>query len=259
MTGTNSRGLVIQERDKHLLRELAVMRVIDRELAKCVAGFGSTTRANTRLLRLVRAGLLRRFFQGTTDGGQRALYSLSDKGAKLAEVPYRGLRRKEEATLIADFFVTHQLAINGLYCMVKFQPIPIENTRFMRWETFFQPVDTDKSLIPDGYVEIRASNKDTAAFLEVDLGHESRTVWRKKVESYLRYGTSGDFPKRFHQHQFRTWVVTDSKRRMNSLREVTAAITQKIFRFTTFESIAREGLWSPIWLRPSGTERFRIL
>ena len=36
--------------------ELAVMRVIDREQAKVVAGFGSTTRANARLLKLTRAG-----------------------------------------------------------------------------------------------------------------------------------------------------------------------------------------------------------
>ena len=38
------------------------MRVIDREQAKCIAGFGSTTRVNIRLLALTRAGLLRRFY-----------------------------------------------------------------------------------------------------------------------------------------------------------------------------------------------------
>src|SRR6266487_1550579 len=63
MTGNDKkRGLVVQPRDRKLLEELAVMRVVDREQAKIVAGFGSTTRANTRLLALTRAGLLRRFF-----------------------------------------------------------------------------------------------------------------------------------------------------------------------------------------------------
>ena len=56
MTGNNGKGIVLQERDRHLLKELAVMRVIDREQAKCVAGFGSTTRANNRLLALTRPG-----------------------------------------------------------------------------------------------------------------------------------------------------------------------------------------------------------
>ena len=36
MTG-NNRGLVLQPRDRRLLEELAVMRVVDREQAKTVA------------------------------------------------------------------------------------------------------------------------------------------------------------------------------------------------------------------------------
>jgi len=99
MTGNKRRGLVIQERDKQLLRELAVMRVIDREQARVVAGFGSATRVNTRLLRLTRAGLLRRFYLGTTAGGQKALYALSAKGAQLVNVPLRGPQRRKTKLL----------------------------------------------------------------------------------------------------------------------------------------------------------------
>jgi len=107
MTGIDPHGLVIQERDRRLLRELAIMRIIDREQAKCVAGFGSTTQVNARLLRLTRAGLLRRFFLGTKGGGQKALYTPSASGAKLVDVPFRGLRRRSDEVLIADFFVVH--------------------------------------------------------------------------------------------------------------------------------------------------------
>jgi len=57
------------------------MRIIDQEQAKIVAGFGSTTRANVRLLGLTRAGFLRRFFLGTTAGGTKALYAISRQGA----------------------------------------------------------------------------------------------------------------------------------------------------------------------------------
>ena len=49
MTGTRKQDLVLQERDRHLLAERGRMRPIDRELAKVVAGFHSTTRANTRI------------------------------------------------------------------------------------------------------------------------------------------------------------------------------------------------------------------
>src|ERR1039458_5972221 len=89
----NRHSMIVQPRDLQLLRELSVMRVLDREQAKIVAGFQSTTRANTRLLALTRAGLLRRFFLGS-GGGRKALYALSPKGAQLVGVPYRGLDRK---------------------------------------------------------------------------------------------------------------------------------------------------------------------
>src|SRR5436853_532384 len=116
MTGNNHGGMVIQERDRHLLRELAVMRVVDREQAQMVGGFHSTTRINARLLALVRAGLLRRFFLGTNAGGTKALYALSVKGAQLVGVPARGPQRRKDEMLAADFFIQHQLTVNELYC-----------------------------------------------------------------------------------------------------------------------------------------------
>src|SRR5216684_95442 len=130
------RGMVIQERDRHLLRELAIMRVIDREQAKIVAGFGSTTRANARLLALTRAGLLRRFFLGTTAGGAKALYALSKKGAQLVGVPERGPQRRHDAALVGDFFVEHQLAVNAIYCALKSQSVAQTEITLERWLGF---------------------------------------------------------------------------------------------------------------------------
>src|SRR3984893_13937163 len=124
MIGNNRKGIVIQDRDRQLLRELAIMRLIDREQAKCVAGFRSTRRVNSRLLILTRAGLLRRFFLGTKGGGQKALYALSPTGAKLVDVPFRGPRRAHDEILVADFFVMHQLSINEINCLLKYRPIP---------------------------------------------------------------------------------------------------------------------------------------
>src|SRR6266851_328300 len=125
-------SMVIQERDRHLLREAAVMRVIDREQAKIVAGFGSTTRANARLLALTRAGLLRRFFLGTTAGGAKALYALSAKGALLIDAPLRGPQRRKDETLAADFFVQHQLTVNEMYCALKYGALP-QGVSFRQW------------------------------------------------------------------------------------------------------------------------------
>jgi hypothetical protein len=242
----------MQERDRQLLRELAVMRVIDREQAKCVAGFVSTRRANSRLLQLTQAELLRRFFLGTKGGGQKALYALSRNGAKLVNVPFRGPRRAQDQVLVADFFVTHQLSINQLYCALKFLPIPVADTTFGKWLSFYEPLEGDSRLIPDGYVEIVSPERSLAAFLEVDLGHEGLSVWKSKVETYLRYAVSGEFAKRFGVPQFRVLVLVNSERRMHSLRAATASLTEKIFWFSTIEAVMREGFWSPVWLRSKG-------
>lgn len=246
------RGMVIQERDRHLLRELSVMRVIDREQAKIVAGFGSTTRANARLLALTQAGLLHRFFMGTVAGGAKALYSLSDRAARLVGVPATGPRRREDEAVVADFFVEHQLATNDVYCALKYaKPSPAEIT-FQRWKTFPKRPAPGTRLIPDGYVELGTPSGTVAAFLEVDLGHERLRVWRDKARNYLDLAVTGTFEREYQQSRFRVLVAADSLRRLATIRETVLGATDKLFWFATLESIRREGVFAPVWRRPKG-------
>lgn len=250
----NMAAMVVQERDRKLLRELSVMRVVDREQAKIVAGFGSTTRANTRLLRLTGHGLLRRFFLGTKAGGAKALYTLSEKGARLAEVPYTGIRRAKDEAVVADFFVQHQLAINEVYCRLKFGHRSHGDVSVGRWLSFRQPVTAGVPLIPDGYAEIKSSTGLLAAFIEVDLGHERLKVWKAKVEHYLQLAHAGRFQREFGPSRFRVLVVAHTSRRMHSLRTLVGGITEKIFWFSNLEAIRGDGICAPIWLRPRGDE-----
>ena len=249
MTGTKKKsGLIVQARDLKLFEELAVMRVVDREQAKIVAGFGSTTRANTRLLALTRAGLLRRFFLGS----RKSLYALSEKGAQLAEVPLRGPRRRQNETLVADFFIEHQLAINDVYCALTCGPVPVESTSVRRWLAFHEPITKNIRLIPDGYVEFVTRRETLAAFLEVDLGHERGPVWKEKPRNYLQLALSGDFERRFGLNRFRVLVLANSLRRMHSLRRTVGAITPKIFWFATLSAVREQGFFAPVWYRPTG-------
>jgi hypothetical protein len=251
--------MVIQERDRQLLRELAVMRVIDREQAKIVGGFGSTTRVNTRLLALTRAGLLRRFFLGTTAGGAKALYALSKKGAQLVGVPERGPQRRHDAALVGDLFVEHQLAVNGIRCSLKSQSATLQGIALERWLGFSEPLTPSIRLIPDAYLELKTPTGISAAFLEMDLGTESRTVWKDKVQNYLRYALSGQFEQAFRQDRFRVLVVAHSERRLRSIRETVAPMTEKVFWFASLESIHRDGLCAPVWLRPRGDDRLPLI
>lgn len=249
MTGNSEkRGLIVQPRDRQLFEEFAILRVIDREQAKIVAGFGSTTRANARLLALFRAGLLRRFFLASG----KALYVLSDKGARLANVPLRSPRRRTDEVLVADLFIEHQLAVNGVYCAMKYRAIPVAGVQFQRWFAFHEPITKSIPLIPDGYVELATPGGILAAFIEVDLGQERGPVWKDKASGYLQLALSGDFGRQFGVDRFRVLVLVNSERRLRSLRKTVAAITQKLFWFATLGAVHSQGPFAPVWYRPTG-------
>lgn len=258
MPGPKKKGLIIQKRDVQLLETLAFLRVSDREQAECFAGFTSTTRANVRLLALTRAGFLNRFFIGTNGVGRKALYTTSRKGAQLVGSAYQGLQRGKDEFLISDSFVHHQLGINEVYCAMKCRPIPVRGVSFVRWMTFGEPLAAGLALIPDGLFELRSGDNLVSAFLEVDLGTETRSVWQGKVKAYLRYATSGQFAEGFGDRPFRVLAITNSERRTASLRAATASITDKIFWFSNFQRIERQGFWSAVWQRPN-SDHFQAL
>ena len=254
MSGNDRHAIIVQERDRRLLREFPILRVADREQIKIVAGFRSTTRANVRLLKLTRSGLLKRFFLGTAAAGRKALYALSAKGAELVQVPLRGPRRRNDETLVADFFIEHQLTVNRLYCALKFRPFPIPGVTFLTWKSFDQPIMQGLRLIPDGYVELATPSGPIAAFLEVDLGHESLRIWKDKVRNYVQLAMSGEYGRRFANPHFRVCVIAQSERRVRSIRDVVAPLTEKLFWFTSLDHVKQRGFFGPIWFRPRGEE-----
>jgi Replication-relaxation len=259
MLGNNTCVIVLTDRDRVLLKELAVGKVIDREQAKQIAGFKSTTRANDRLLRLTRAGFLRRFFLGTRAGGTKAIYSLSAKGAQAVQIEGRLIKRKNNSLLVGDLFVEHQLAVNAIWIQAKFAPIPIPDVQFARWLTFPSALSKSTPLMPDGYFEVKSTSGMYCLFCEVDRGTETLKVWSRKVSLYLQLAAGGEFQAFFKQSRFRVLVAVHSERRMNTLRRATALHTEKIFWFATLEEINTKGLFEPIWKRPVGEQKVPLL
>lgn len=259
MPGNNRGGIILTDRDRLLLKEFAIGKIVDREQAKQISGFNSTTRVNERLLKLVRAGLLKRFFLGTKAGGTKALYALSNKGAAIARVPVRSIQRKQNSLLVGDLFVEHQLAVNSLWIQAKYRDIPIPDVSFIRWLYFPQSLSAKTPLTPDGYFELRSPSGIQCLFCEVDRGTETLKTWDKKISLYLQLAVTGEFSLLFKQNRFRVLVAAPSERRLESIRRTVLKHTDKIFWLSTLDDINSRGLFAPIWLRPAGGQRTALL
>ena len=246
---------VLQDRDRALLRLISEFRVIDREQAKAAANFRSTTRVNIRLLALCRMGLLDRVFVSNSGASRKAIYMLTRKGAAVVGVPYRRVRIFENSLLGVDLALNHQLNLNATY--LKLRQVS-HDVRLGNWKSFDARIAPSIHLKPDGYFEY-TTDVTRSAFLEVDMGTETRKIWAKKVNEYLRLAVSGEFSRVFHQPHFRTLVVATTEQRLTNILRVVAQQTDKIFFGTTFDSISSASFWSAIWLRPGGTERVSLL
>jgi len=258
MTGNRKLRVVLQERDKRMLSDLATLRMIDRNQAKLIGGFTSLSRANARLTALLRAGYLERSYFGTIKGGQKSLYALSKRGAAEVGAPHRKLKRAPGQVIGADGFTPHQLRITNILVALGYMPASVE-AKFVRWITFTEPIAPAIPIIPDAYVELLASNRLVPLFIEVDLGTESLKILEQKAKSYLQLAVSGEFQKRFGHSQFRVLVATASESWLQNIRAIIAKLTDKIFWFATFSSISREGIWAPVWQRPTGDQKQTLI
>jgi hypothetical protein len=184
----------------------------------------------------------------------KALYALSEKGARLAGVPYRGLRRRQNEMLVADFSVVHQLSINSVYCAWKCSGSSIQTLAPSRWSTFQESITKHAELIPDAYAEFDLPSGKLTTFLEVDLGHEALAKLKEKAKRYLQVALSGEYERSFHEKRFRVLVLAHSEQRARSIRKVVSEITPKIFWFGSLANATQDGLTSPVWLRPEGNE-----
>lgn len=258
MTGNST--CTITTSDRLLFEALVICRIVDRNQAREITGRKevSVSTSNARLVKLVRSGFLRRLFIATEQGGVKALYSLTRRSAALIHTPYRPIQRKADSVLISDQFVQHQLALNSVFIQSKFRRLP-QNTEFMRWIKFTEPLSEAAPLIPDGYFELETPMGVQPMFCEVDRGTEAQSIWAKKTQLYLKLASTGEFERLLQQKRFRVLVIAGSERRLLQLRKTVAGQTTKVFWFSTLNAINRDGLVAAHWLRPVGDDRLSLL
>jgi hypothetical protein len=232
-----------------------VMHLISREQVQAAAGFSSVTRANARLLALLRAGYLKRLPLALS--GRSSLYALTNKGAQIGRLESNDLERNITRPHLGGLFIEHQLRINEIYIAIK-HPGGLPKNVCKRWIAINQPLSASAQIIPDGYCEIEFQNTVRSMFLEVDLGTEGAKEWNKKTEGYLKYAVSGEFERTFRLQQFRVLVIANSEQRLDVLRQLIFKHTEKIFWLSTFQAIKREGFWAAVWIRPQGDQKHSL-
>jgi hypothetical protein len=235
-------SLILQPRDRLLLRNLALLRLLDRRQIEQLAGFHSVSRANVRLAKLRRASLISRYFAATATGSRRSVYGLTKQGAAEVPLPHVPLKWKPDSILLGNSFAAHQLALSDIYIGAMSGPD-------IRWWTFSVPPVPSIPIIPDAAIE----SPTQSFFLEMDLGTEPTSVWSRKVAHYLKLAASGAFREIVVHPQFAVLVVTDDEERMHLLRRHIAKQTQKLFWFQTLSIIQRQEFWSASWLRSGGS------
>jgi len=244
-------AIVLTDRDVKIISDIADFGLMTREQIRRQHHFGSVTRINATLLRLVRARYLSRRFQPTLTGWRRALYYVGPAGAVVVasgQSPVGQIQRRRLAQW-SDMFVEHQILVNEV--RLGFAECRHQGYCFERWISESVLRDLGLDIIPDGYIQYSIEGRTFASFLELDRGTEPLRRWRQKTAAYLDLAFSGRYEAIFERRFFRVFVITTSVRRLEHLRREVAKDTKEIFWFTTVAEVLTQGPVADIWRRPT--------
>lgn len=249
-------AIVLTGRDRRVITDVADFGVLTRDHLQRLGHFGSKTRANAVLIRLVRHGYLSRRGLPSVAGTRRALYLIGPNAVDLLDRPREASRsERRRLTVSSDLFLEHQLLVNDVrLAFHRERP----SYQCDRWLSDVALRAMHLGLVPDGYVEYTVDARRFAAFVELDRGTETLGRWQTKTRGYVQLATSGQFTTALGRRFFRVLVVTTSAPRLAHIRQVVAGQTDRIFWFTTLERIRTDGPLAKIWLRPVDPERHAL-
>ena len=123
-------------------------------------------------------------------------------------------------------------------------------TRLTRWLTDKDLVSFDLGLLPDAYLEYQSDALTYSAFVEYDRGTRPHGRLEAKARGYLDLAFSARFEQHVGRRYFRALFITDSAKRLGTMSETMARITDKVMRLTTLAQLTDQGPLAAIWQRP---------
>jgi hypothetical protein len=241
--------MMLTDRDCRLIAAVADFGILTRAQIASHLAFGSVTRVNAVLLRLVRHGYLTRRLQPTVFGTRRQTYIVGLRGLELlagSRVLQSNARRGWRE--VSDLFVEHRLLVNDV--RLAFEHASMEGYHLRTWKGEAELKALNLGLIPDGYADYDLDGKSYAVFIEADNGTETLGRWRQKVANYLDLAYSGRYQSALGRQYFRVLVTVPSLGRLQSVLSQVARQTDRLFWLTTVRTLAECGPFAAIWYRP---------
>jgi len=269
--GREQNGLskcVLRARDRSLLLDLFLHRVVSRDQIIALGHFMSVPRCNNRLRRLLDHGYVRRYSHAARGSGSQALYCLGRTSAPvvarildLALLEVKSQVERDAPTM----FLEHTLGLVDLRIEFDRTAVRMELTDYdwlpeplCRHEYSVRHAGTWVKYVikPDAYACWNCNGETKASFIELDLGHVSEQAFQRKVEAYRRYLADGVFAEAYGLDSFTVLTITTGKRRLHNLVSRTNSSGKPKFLFTTRAELVGNGLEACPWFNGDGHNLF---
>jgi hypothetical protein len=269
-------GLVLQNRDLYILRDLFESRVMTSAHAAALHFDSSKEAAKKRLQKLKAAGFVTERTRRPTEPAALFLTAkgfahLRDHGT-LAEYPSLSARSFEKRAAVSELTLRHELEVMDVKAAFHSAAAKAENVKiveFGTWPLLQQFVVSrnghgETTVKPDGFIRIHEREKngdlsEHAFFLEVDRSSESLDTLVTKAACYLAHYHSGGFAERhgaprtaFKEYPFRVLIVCKSAERRNNIALRLLQNNPPIFTHAHLTTLAEVTVdpFGAVWLTP---------
>lgn len=260
--GRESKGLTrcsLRNRDRRLLSDLFLHRVVSRDQIIALGHFGSVPRCNNRLKHLLDHGYVRRYRHLARGSGSQALYCLGCNGAaivsELLDLELEEVKLQAERCA-PSMFLEHSLGLVDLRILFgqtasrlqvpahDWLAEPLCRHEYSVWRAGAWIKCVVK---PDAFALWTWNGEPRAFFIELDLGHVSQQSFQRKIQAYRRYLADGAFREAYGHESFEVLTVTTSERRLGNLAMLAGTGEGPRFLYTTLSALQAEGIGGRIW------------
>lgn len=262
---TPERRVVPTDRDDEVVYRIFESRCLSRDHLIGFGFFGSISRANLTMRRLVDVGFVRRIYPVLGSYGAQALYAIGPAASERVAAHF-GIEAAEVRRLACKnpgrLHIDHTVRVNDVRLMIHravqeagigFRWVPeifarheYEVREGHRWRA--------RILKPDAFFTLtdgagRASN----FLLEVDLGHVGRPQWGRSVRQYEEHASLGLLKEAFDVEEARVLTITTGgPLRLRHLAEPAPEGSRR-YLFSTFADVQAAGILGGCWSFADGT------